>query len=330
MKKVLVFSFLFLIFFLSAFPRSVEVAYTPPSFGFSFSPKQAEYLGLAPKESYLALLDGLQPSFIRLPVFWNEVEKKKGKFDFSSIDWYLNEAKKRGILVTVNLGYTAFRYPECWEPRWAWDLEGEEFENALLSFVKNTVSHLANFVNIDAWQVENEQELWLLKPRCRIIKTSLLKKEIEVVRQTDRLSRPVVITFGAQTRVGNFWQRRILLGDVFAVSFFGKSYNKYLRFHTNRLWLRNIPLEKALTERAGKRFWISEFQAEPWGRTRLNKMGWEEAKKTMNPEILRKNIELLQKWGGAERVYFWGVEWWYKEFLAGRGEMWEVGREVLR
>ena len=321
--------FLFLILFFFAFSRPVEVSYTEPKFGFSFSPKQAAYLGLEPKETYLALLDGLKPPFIRIPVYWNEVEKERGEFDFSGIDWYLIEAKKRGVLVTVNLGYTTFRWPECNEPRWSWDLEGEEFEKALLNFLEKTVSHLTSFSNIDFWQVENEPELWHSKIHCRLIKTSLLRKEIAVVKRTDRLQRPVVITFGSQTKVGNVWQRRILLGDVFAVSFFGRSYNKLFHLYTNRLWLRNIPLEKKITEKLGKRFWISEFQAEPWGRTPLNKISWQEAKKTMNPEILKKNIELLKGWGGAERVYFWGVEWWYKEFLEGRREMWEMGRLFL-
>lgn len=310
--------------------RPIKVSYTEPRLGFSFNPEQAIYLGLDPKETYLALLDGLKPSFIRIPIFWDEVQKNKEEFDFSNIDWMMDEAKKRGILVTVNLGYTTFRYPECHEPRWAWDLEGEEFNTALLAFLKKTVFHLAKFSNIEAWQVENERELWLSKPQCRIIKSELFLREIEKVREVDGLRRPIVITHGGKTTIGNFWQKRVTLGDIFAVSFFGKSYNKSLHCYTNRLWLRNILLEKATTERLGKHFWISEFQAEAWGKTPLNKISPEEAQKTMNPEILKKNLELLGKYGGAERVYFWGVEWWYKELLEGRSEMWEMGRALLQ
>lgn len=329
LKKVLVFFFFFLIVLFFVFPRTAEISYTEPKFGFSFNPEQAIYLSLDPKETYLVLLDGLKPSFIRIPVFWDEVQKSQEEFDFSGIDWMLGEAKKRGILVTVNLGYTTFRWPECHEPRWIWDLEGEGFDKALLSFLEKTVSHLTNFSNIEAWQVENEQELWLIRLQCRIIKTGLFKKEIEAVREADELHRPIVITHGGQTRIGNFWQKRILLGDIFAVSFFGKSYNKNLRFNTNRLWLRNIPVEKAVTEKLGKRFWISEFQAEAWGKMPLNKISPQEAKQTMSPQILKENIGLLKKYGGAERVYFWGVEWWYKELLEGRKEMWEVGKTML-
>lgn len=311
------------------YPRPLEIVYTEPEFGFSFHPYQASYLGLDPRETYLALLEGLEPPFVRIPVFWDEVQKEEGKFDFSNVDFFVSEAKKRGIKVTINLGYSTFRYPECREPRWAWDLRDEEFDKALLFYLDKTVSHLSDFENVEAWQVENEQELWLIRPQCRIIKEGLLKKEIELVKKTDTQHRPIVITHGGQTRIGNLWQRRIPLGDIFAVSFFGKSYSKNLRFYTNRLWFRNIPIEKAVTEKLGRRFWISEFQAEPWGKTPLNKISPKEAQRTMGHEILKENIELLKKYGGAERVYFWGVEWWYKELLEGRGEMWEVGRSYL-
>jgi hypothetical protein len=320
------FAIVILLFF-SSWP--CETSYTEPKFGFSFHPHQASYLGLDPQKTYLALLDGLRPSFIRVPVFWDEVQKERGGFDFSNIDFFVSEAQKRDIKVTVALGYTIFRYPECREPRWAWDLRDEEFDKSLLSYLEKAVTRLSNFDNIEAWQVENEQELWLIKPQCRVIKTELFKKEIEVVKKADKLNRPIVVTHGAQTRIGNFWQGKILLGDIFAVSFFGKSYNKNLHLYTNRLWFRNISVEKAVTEKQGRHFWISEFQAEPWGRTPLNKISPEEAKESMNPAILKENIELLKKFGGAERVYFWGVEWWCKELLEGRSGMWEVGKLLV-
>jgi hypothetical protein len=309
--------------------RPLGIVYIEPEFGFSFHPYQASYLGLDSRETHLALLDGLEPSFIRLPVFWDEVQGEKEKFDFSNIDFLVSEAEKRGVKVTVSLGETTFRYPECREPEWTWDLRDEEFDKALLFYLEKIVSHLSDFENVEAWQVENEQELWLVKPQCRIIKTELFKKEIEAVRKADKLNRPIVVAHGAQTRIGNFWQKRILLGDIFAVSFFGRSYNRSFHLYTNRLWFRNTPLEKAVTEKQGRRFWISEFQAEPWGPTPLNKMTPDEAGQTMSSQILKKNIELLKKYGGAERVYFWGVEWWYKEFLEGRSGMWEVGKSVI-
>jgi len=49
----------------------------------------------------------------------------------------------------------------------------------------------------------------------------------------------------------------------------------------------------------------------------------------MSPEILKENYDLLLQFGGAERVYLWGAEWWYKEKLEGRDGLWVIGREIL-
>lgn len=329
MKKILIVFLLLAVLLLLPSTRSWPVVYREPDFGFSFSPRQARYLGLDDREAYLALLDGLQPSFIRIPVDWSGVQKEKDGFDFSNFDWMLTEAKERGVLVTINLGYTLFRHPECYEPRWTWDLEGEEFNQALLGFLKESVNHFANFGNVEAWQVENEKELWANKSQCRIIKDGLFLREVETVSQADRLRRPIIVTHGGKTAIRALWQKRVLFGDVFAVSFFPKAYNRRLRAYLSNLWFRNIPMERTIAEGAGKRFWISEFQAEAWGKTPLNKMTPQEARETMTPEILNQNLDLLKERGGAERVYLWGVEWWYKERLEGRDEMWEAGKSLL-
>jgi hypothetical protein len=330
-KKILIVTpFFFLIFLLWPSIQPWPVVYQEPKFGVSFSPRQARYLGLDNRESYLAILDNLQPLFIRIPVYWDEVQEEKGCFDFTDFDWMLTEAKKRRILVTLNLGYTLFRYPECYEPRWAWDLEGEEFNQALLTFLRESVTHFADFTNVEAWQVENERELWMDKHQCRVIRPALFLREIETVRQSDRLSRPILITHGGKTAIPALWQERVLDGDIFGVSFFPKNYNRHLQIYTSNLWFRNLAMERTITEKAGRRFWVSEFQAEAWGRTPLNQISSQEARETMTPAILTQNLNLLKEKGGAERVYLWGVEWWHKERLEGREEMWEAGKSLLK
>ncbi len=61
------------------------------------------------------------------------------------------------------------------------------------------------------------------------------------------------------------------------------------------------------------------MQAEPWG-------GKEE---TMSPKILRENYELLLEFGGAERVYLWGAEWWYKKLGEGDLSMWNAAKRII-
>ena len=51
-------------------------------YGVSFSKVYAEYLGLDWKEVYLAILQDLNPKYIRIVAPWNYIESEKGKFSF--------------------------------------------------------------------------------------------------------------------------------------------------------------------------------------------------------------------------------------------------------
>ncbi len=71
------------------------------------------------------------------------------------------------------------------------------------------------------------------------------------------------------------------------------------------------------------------MQAEPWPPMSLSEAPPEVTDESMNPKELKKKLALLEGRGGAERIYFWGVEWWYKEYLSGRPEMLELGKEIM-
>ncbi|NIT04055.1 hypothetical protein GTO10_03965 [Candidatus Saccharibacteria bacterium] len=49
----------------------------------------------------------------------------------------------------------------------------------------------------------------------------------------------------------------------------------------------------------------------------------------MSPKILRENYELLLEFGGAERVYLWGAEWWYKKLGEGDLSMWNAAKRII-
>jgi beta-galactosidase GanA len=88
------------------------------AWGVTFSPRQTEYLGLDAGKVYLALLDDMKVSHLRLMAPWYKVEPQSGQYDFSDVDWYLREAQKRGAKVVLALGRKLFRWPECHEPEW--------------------------------------------------------------------------------------------------------------------------------------------------------------------------------------------------------------------
>jgi hypothetical protein len=326
----LILPFLFFQLLLSlAFPCQPEVEPLIPEYGFTFAPRYAVSLGLEPKEAYVFLLDELKPASVRIPIYWDEAQPEKEVLDLDLIKWLIKEAEKRDVSVVLALGHTLFRAPECYAPPWANSLDEAAFKKALLSFIKRSVYQLSGFEAVEAWQLENEHNLSFFHPWCRLISDEFLKEEIELVRKTDPKQRPIVITFGGPSRVGTFWQKPIEFGNIFAVSFFNKSWNQYVPLYLNPFITRNFLMERAAADRLGKQFWISEMQAEPWPPMSLSEAPPEVANESMNPQELEKKLRQLEKWGGAERIYFWGVEWWYKELLEGRPEMIEEGKEIF-
>ena len=73
-------------------------------FGVTYVGFYAERFGLDSREVYTALFDDLGIKHVRLPAYWNEIEPKKDSFDFSELDWQLEEANKRGGKVIVAVG----------------------------------------------------------------------------------------------------------------------------------------------------------------------------------------------------------------------------------
>ncbi|MEO5499038.1 MAG: hypothetical protein ABIR46_00895, partial [Candidatus Saccharimonadales bacterium] len=95
-----------------------------PIIGVSFSEKRAKELGLDWRANFTALLDDMHISAFRLMSYWDEHEIVRGQHDFSSLDWQIDEASKRGATVTLAVGLRQPRWPECHQPKWADDLTG--------------------------------------------------------------------------------------------------------------------------------------------------------------------------------------------------------------
>lgn len=324
---LLLFIGLIIVFSVSRKPQVVEEGPYEIELGVSFSPSYAASLGLNPQEAYQAILDELGLKTVRLPVYWSEVEREDDQFAFGEVDWYLREASERGAQVVLTLGYRNFRYPECYPPDWAKSLDDKEFEEELFEYLSATVSHFSSSElsqAIEAWQVENEPfDLPIFRRWCRHFSSSLVAQELETVKSSDPLLRPVILTSGGESFLRFLWRGATEKADILGVSFYPRTVLPggivIQTYRLGPLSPRNIPGERQYATSLGKKFWVVEMQAEPWG-------GKAE---TMSPEILKENYELLLEFGGAERVYFWGAEWWYKEKLEGRDRLWVAGREIL-
>lgn len=324
MKKFLVGLFLVAALLFVLLPQP-KLSYQKPLWGFSYSPKYASSLDLDWRQSYIFLLDELKPPSVRVPLYWDETETTPGVFSFERLEFLLAEAHKRNIPVVLNVGYRVFRYPECHVPEWAKTFSQHELEDAERSYLSGVVQYLSETslaVSLEAIQIENEARNQLQK-NCPPIPYTQLESEVKLFREAFP-HIPIVLTWAGDFPPSDY-REYIRYGDIVAVSFFPRRWNHVLHiydevFSWGRFSIRHIGRERATAQQQGKRFWISEFEAEPWG----------EEKETATPERLLSYKKLLDSYGGAERVYLWGAEWWAWKAQQGDTTVLEFIKELTK
>ena len=328
--------FISLLIFLIAIPFIVFYIFRPLihpdiNFGVTFSNKYANELGLDWKQAFTATLDELNVKAMRLPVYWNDVEKTRGKYDFSDIKWQLDEAKKRDVKVILALGRKVPRWPECFEPAWWNEIPEESVRDfELLKYLENAVTELKGYENITMWQVENEP--FFPFGECKYqIKSATLEKEVSLVRSID--SRPIVIQDSGE---GGTWFNVYKQGDYLAISMYRKVWMDFWATLLKRSVFFQYPfpnwsyrLKAFLTFVPADKIIVGELQAEPWG-PGINSILEDKIKdQTMSRNDFLNIITYAQK-SGFEHIYFWGVEWWYFEKTkANESFYWNTAKAVF-
>jgi beta-galactosidase GanA len=163
------------------------------AWGVTYSPRYAQSLGLDPRATFVDVLDELGVRRVRLPLYWDEVEPTPGAYDLSALDWYLDQARSRGVDVVLVVGYKQPRWPECYAPPWAADLPTDRLRERILALVEAEVAHARAYPNVAMWQVENEP--FRGYGECRgpeLLTSAFLTEEIGLVRRLD--GRPVLVT----------------------------------------------------------------------------------------------------------------------------------------
>lgn len=285
-------------------------ARSPKKLGLTYSPRYAEELRLDPRKTYLAMLDDLSLKYLRLPVYWDEVEKSPGQYDFSEVDWYIKEAGNRGVEVNLVLGYKQPRWPECFAPLWANDLPIDKFSGRVLKLVNTEVNHFKDFASIGRWQVENEPSLPF--GLCNKPDPERLPKEIEIVKSVD--NRPVVITESGEL---SDWTEAMRKGDLIGISIYRTVWNPWIGLVDYPLPATFYSLKNLWSSIWSgynpKNTYVAELQAEPWGTSSrgLQDISAEELNRLFPPSRIAGNLNYARKTGFSE-IYLWGVEWWYK------------------
>lgn len=294
--------------------------------GISFSNIYARDIGLDWKQVYSKILEDFNPETIRIAAYWTEIEKNKGEYDFSDLDWQVKEAQKNNTNLVLVFGIKTPRWPECFIPKF-YENNKKEREEALLVYEEILLNRYKTFNNIKVWQVENEPFLPFGDCPIGAVDENILDKEIEQTRRIDS-SRPIMVTDSGEL---SLWYKAAKRGDIFGTTL-------YRTIHTPKIGYFTYPigpnffrvkafLIKVFTEQ--ENIIISELQAESWGPKWITDMTIEEQYHSMSPEKFDEIIEYAQKTNFSE-TYLWGVEWWYwLKDKKGNDEMWEKARALF-
>lgn len=326
MKKIMLIIFivflLVIAFFFVGSPKKAENI----QWGVNFSQKQAELLGLNWKENYLALIEDLGAKDIKLASYWDLIEKKEGEYDFQDLDWQIKTAKEKEVKLLLVIGMKTPRWPECHIPEWAKSKNKEEQQERILNLIEKIILRYKDSTSIKMWQVENEP--FFPFGECPRVDKDFLKEEINLVKSLDEKGRPIVISDSGE---GSLWIQAARFGDVVGTTMYEKVWVRQFGVYINYpfppiFYWRKAQMVKTLFN---KEVICIEFQAEPWGKKLLSESPVEEQQKTMNLDLLRKNIEFAKQ-TGLKKFYLWGGEWWYwlKE-KQGNSEIWEEVKKLF-
>ncbi len=296
----------------------------PKIFGVTFSEPFAKELGLDWQKTYEAIFDDLGIRFVRIPVYWSEVEPQENKFVFDDYDWQLEKAQEYGVKVILVIGRKVPRWPECFEPQWAQSQNSNLKSQNLLEYIEKAVNRYKDSSTVWAWQVENEP--FLPFGECPPLDKKFLDEEIELVRRIS--NKPIIITDSGEFGT---WFSAAKRGDIFGSTLYRHVWTKLIGHFTYPLPPAFFRLKQGLVKLfiGEKPMLVVELQAEPWLPKMLYETSIEEHYKHFNPDRFRKELEYI-KGTGFDTFYFWGVEWWYYLKQNGYPEMWDMAKEAIK
>jgi len=336
-----------------------------PVFGINFSCDQAEYLllenpSLGPagyvsrdrpaRAEWCAgkldeLLAGLGARYVRISVEWSQVEPSQGQYDFSLIDALLASAQRRDARVLLTVGVKGQRHPEYYIPQWVLDVSSlkkgqpvsdDPFLRAqALAMVDAVVSHVAGSPAIDSWSADNEPYVASSRANGWTLGEDFVQEEARIIRAGDPDHRPVVINHAQHFVFDRRWQVALADSDILGTSIY-----PFRRYDVAGRELvipilelgplqTNYAAQARAARAAGRDFWITEMQAEPWRNDDVRLISPTNPADDLTPAHFRDNIAYARR-TGASRVYLWGAEWWlYQRDHFGDNTWWDLAHSAI-
>lgn len=297
------------------------------TFGATFSPQYAKYLRLDWQKIFIKMLDETNIKNLRLPTYWEEVEKDQDIFDFSDLDFMLNEAGKRNAKVIMVLGERQPRWPECHIPVWAKALTVPDRQKRLLHFMDQIIQKYKDNPQIWAWQIENEPMLKAFGEGCDIPNRSFLMSEVDLVRSFS--NKPIIMTDSGELGA---WVTSMQLSDIFGTTIYRQVYDKALGYVTYPIppYFYNIKSSviRNIFARTNQKTIIAELQAEPW-LSGGNFLSADKQAKIFTTKDFQDYVNFAER-TGFDESYLWGVEWWYWMSQNGHPEYLEYAKTLFK
>lgn len=297
-----------------------------PNYGVSFSAKRARELDLEPHKVLTALLDDMEIKNYRLMSYWDDIEASRGQFDFSELDWQIEQVGLRGGTVSLAIGLRQPRWPECHQPEWASQLTGHTWKQALYAYMEQVVKRYEDNPTVTSWQLENEGvNNWF--GTCDKPDRERLYEEVDLVKEWSKT--PIWMSLSDQ----HGYPVNQPIPDKFGYSVYRwvwndktGPFNGYIIYPTP-IWYHQ--LRAAIIQATTKTdIFIHELQLEPWGPIDTKYLSVEEQDKSMSPEQIGKSIKFARMIG-KEDIYVWGGEWWYWRREHGDDTIWNTVKAEL-
>lgn len=282
----------------------------PTVLGVTFIADYARSLGLDPRETYQATLDELGVKHLRLVSYWKNVEPTEGQYDFSELDYEIQQAEAHNAKVTLAIGLRQPRWPECHAPDWVdttkpvgeWQPQLERYMTAVINRYKASPA-------LESYQLENE--FFNRFGECYNFDRTRLDQELALVRKLDP-KHPVIVS-----RSNNYvgFTLKQPLPDIVGISVYrrvwdGNVSKRYFQYPFPSWYYGFLAGAQQLL--TGTPSVLHELQTEPWppeGKN-ITDISLEEQNKTFDAERFKTTVE-FGKQTGLKQIDLWGVEYWY-------------------
>lgn len=297
------------------------------TYGMTFSAPYAIELGLDVEETFDALVKDLGVRHFRLAAHWPLIEPKNDSYDFSWLDYELEEIEKVHGTAILGVGRRLPRWPECHIPDWAEDMSWEAQKGEIREYIEAVVTRYKNNPAITYWQIENEPFLEVFAHEyCGDLDKDFLQEEIALVRSLDA-TRPILVTDSGNL---GMWNGAYASGDAFGTSVYVYFWNPDLgQFKTVLPPAAYRVKENLMNLFHGKKeAMLIELSLEPWLVEPIAEVPLETQFSRMDTAKFDEIVSYAKE-TRFEKQYLWGAEWWYWLKLQGNTEMWEKGKQLF-